>query len=155
MDIVTLYLGNTSSINNWDLVDISACRILGEYLLDKERVMLESLATSACLWERRIAIIATFAFIRSYQFTDTLKLSTMLLNDREDLIQKAVGWMLREVGNRDRATELGFLDEHASSMPRTMLRYAVEKLPADRRRAYLDAEYSGERVIRNASSRCE
>ena len=133
--IFDLYLRNTKWINNWDLVDSSAGRVVGAHLATRPRKLLDRLARSSNLWERRIAIIATQHFIRNGEFDDTIRLAEVLLHDSHDLIHKAVGWMLREVGNRDRATLEAFLDTHAREMPRTMLRYAIEKLPpADRRR---------------------
>jgi 3-methyladenine DNA glycosylase AlkD len=135
--IYRLYLKKTKYINNWDLVDSSAGDIAGGYLWDKEREPLYRLAVSRSLWERRIAIIATYYFIKRGEFQDTLNIAGMLLDDREDLIHKGVGWMLREVGNRDREAEERFLREHYRQMPRTMLRYAIEKFPEDRRQGYL------------------
>jgi 3-methyladenine DNA glycosylase AlkD len=135
--VYTLYLANTNHINNWDLVDISAPQIVGGFLLERERGPLDLLARSASLWERRIAIMATFTFIRQSQFGDTLRIARLLLHDREDLIHKAAGWMLREVGKREPAVEEGFLKEHCRVMPRTMLRYAIEKFPEEKRQMYL------------------
>ncbi|MBI3649818.1 MAG: DNA alkylation repair protein [Acidobacteria bacterium] len=135
--IYELYLQHTRCINNWDLVDGSAAQIVGAYLLDKSRKPLYSLVKSSSLWERRIAIIATFAFIRQDDFLDTLKLARRLLNDSEDLIHKAVGWMLREVGKRNQQVEETFLLEHYHRMPRTMLRYAIERFAEARRLLYL------------------
>jgi 3-methyladenine DNA glycosylase AlkD len=136
--IYAQYLKHTPRyVNNWDLVDMSARQIVGAYLDTRDRGTLYELARSPHLWERRVAIIATFWFIRKKSFDDTLAIAAVLLHDREDLIHKAVGWMLREVGNRDRAAEERFLREHYATMPRTMLRYAIEKLPERRRRAYL------------------
>lgn len=137
--VYDLYLGNTQYVNNWDLVDSSAPAIVGGYLRDKPRSPLVRLAKSASLWERRIAIIATQHFMRLDEFDDTLTISHLLLGDKEDLIHKAAGWMLREVGERDEAALVAFLDEHAAAMPRTMLRYAIEKFTPEKRRAYLDA----------------
>lgn len=131
------YLKNVTYINNWDLVDSSALQIVGHQLYDKDRSHLKTLAESQDLWERRIAIIATYYFIRQYDFQDTLGIAAILLNDSQDLIHKAVGWMLREVGNRSRPTELKFLNEHYKAMPRTMLRYAIEKFPEELRQGYL------------------
>jgi 3-methyladenine DNA glycosylase AlkD len=134
-NIFDLYLRNTKWINNWDLVDASAAGVVGVHLANRPRKLLDRLARSPNLWERRIAIIATQHLIRNGEFDETIRLAEVLLHDSHDLIHKAVGWMLREVGNRDRATLEAFLDEHAREMPRTMLRYAIEKLPpADRRR---------------------
>jgi 3-methyladenine DNA glycosylase AlkD len=135
--IYNLYLSNTRYINNWDLVDSSAGYIVGAYLLDRDRSPLVELARSSLLWERRIAIMATSYFIGQNQFAETLKIARVLLTDREDLIHKAVGWMLREIGQRDQATEEAFLREHYRQMPRTMLRYAIEKFPEPQRQAYL------------------
>lgn len=135
--IVSIYLANTDYVNSWDLVDASAHKILGDYLFDKKRDLLYELASSDLLWERRIAIIATFNFIKKSSYYDTLRISEILINDEEDLIQKAVGWMLREVGKRSRKTEMRFLNEHAVRMPRTMLRYAIEKFPEELRQKYL------------------
>lgn len=135
--IFKLYLKNTKRINNWDLVDLSAHKIIGNYLLDKDRKILYTLAKSKNLWEKRISIISTAAFINDHQFEDTLKISKILLNDKHDLIHKAVGWMLREVGKRDQKTEEVFLDKYGSQMPRTMLRYAIEKFKESRRQSYL------------------
>jgi 3-methyladenine DNA glycosylase AlkD len=138
--VFDLYLGNTQRINNWDLVDISAPHIVGRHLENRPRKVLHSLARSSLLWERRIAIIATFHFIRLNDFTDTLRIAGLLLHDEHDLMHKAVGWMLREVGKRDLAAEKGFLLRHYHSMPRTMLRYAIERFPEPVRRSYLDGK---------------
>ena len=127
--IYHLYLNNTQYINNWDLVDSSAYQIVGIFLEDKDRQVLYQLVQSDSLWERRIAIMSTLHFIRNHQFDDTLKLATQLINDPEDLIHKAVGWMLREIGKRDVTVEKVFLQSHYKKMPRTMLRYAIEKFP--------------------------
>jgi len=135
--IYDLYLQQTKFINSWDLVDGSAAQIVGAFLMDKSRKPLYTLAKSQNLWERRIAIIATFHFIRRNEFADTLKISKLLIADKEDLIHKAVGWMLREVGKRNLDVEETFLIEHYEKMPRTMLRYAIEKFPEDRRQMYL------------------
>ncbi len=138
--IYDLYLRNTEFINNWDIVDISAGNIVGAYLYEKDRIPLYHLVKSENLWERRISIIATFYFIRKNDFEETLKISKILLHDKEDLIQKAVGWMLREVGKREIEFEEEFLQEHYKEMPRTMLRYAIEKIPETRRKMYLKGE---------------
>lgn len=137
-EIYGLYRENMEFVNNWDLVDLSAPPIVGGFLEDRNGDSLYRLAESPVLWERRIAIMATFHFIRLRRFADTLKIAKILLNDREDLIHKAVGWMLREVGKRDAECEESFLKEHYREMPRTMLRYAIEKFPPSRRRMYLD-----------------
>ncbi len=138
--IFDLYLKNTSQINNWDLVDASAPHIVGAWLWDKERKVLYKLVKSKSLWERRIAIISTQHFIGKKDFAETLSISKILLNDKADLIHKAVGWMLREIGNRDLETEETFLKEHYKQMPRTMLRYAIEKFPEKRRREFLEGK---------------
>jgi len=130
-------LVNTAYINNWDLVDASAHKILGDYLFDKKKDLLYRLARSKLLWERRIAIITTFNFIKNGSYHDTIKLSEILVNDKEDLLQKAVGWMLREVGKKDLNLEIDFLDKYSKKMPRTMLRYAIEKFPEHLRQKYL------------------
>ena len=135
--IYNLYLKSTEFINNWDLVDVSAEHIVGAYLMDKNKRPLYRLAKSINLWERRIAIIATFYFVRHHEFSETLKISNILLADRHDLIHKATGWMLREIGKRDLKTEETFLKEHYKKMPRTMLRYAIEKFPENKRQRYL------------------
>ncbi len=139
--IVELYLRNTDFINNWDLVDSSAHKILGFYLMDKsDRNMLYKLAQTNHLWNQRIAIIATFWFIKQMQFDDTIKISLILLNHKHDLIHKAVGWMLREIGNRHKPTLVNFLNIYYSKMPRTMLRYSIEKFPKEERMKYLKGE---------------
>ena len=135
--IYNMYLDNTMFINNWDLVDSTAEHIVGEYLYNNDREVLFYLAKSDSLWERRISIISTFYFIRRNDFADTLKIAELLINDKEDLIHKAVGWMLREVGNRNLEIEENFLQKHYNKMPRTMLRYAIEKFEEDKRQKYL------------------
>jgi 3-methyladenine DNA glycosylase AlkD len=136
--IYQLYLRSTAYINNWDLVDCSASEIVGGYLLDKPRDVLYTLIRSSSLWERRIALVATHLLIMAGETTDTYALAALVLDDREDLIHKASGWMLREAGKRVSEQELlAFLDEHAAVMPRTMLRYAIERLAADLRKHYL------------------
>jgi 3-methyladenine DNA glycosylase AlkD len=136
-DIFDLYLANTNRINNWDLVDISAPHIVGAYLSNKSRRPLYKLARSASLWERRISILSTFHFIRQNDFGDTLSIAELLLRDKEDLIHKAVGWLLREIGKRELDIEEGFLKQFHHIMPRTMLRYAIEKFPERKRLTYL------------------
>lgn len=135
--IVSLYLANTAWINNWDLVDTSAPLIPGVWLLKRDRAILSTLAQSKSLWEQRIAVMATLAFIRKGDFADTLDLCVHFLSHPHDLMHKACGWMLREAGKRDIQVLHTFLDAHASRMPRTMLRYAIEKLPKPERRSYL------------------
>lgn len=141
-EIYKRYLDHTQHINNWDLVDCSAEHIVGAHLQDRDRRPLYQLARSSMLWERRIAIIATFHFIKSGEFDETLTIAEMLIPDAEDLIHKAVGWMLREVGKRDRMVEETFLVRHYQRMPRTMLRYAIEKFPEDHRQQYLKGSIS-------------
>jgi len=136
--VYAIYLDSACRINNWDLVDCSAPQIVGGQLLERNRQPLYELARSANLWERRIAVMATFTFIRDNQYADTLRVVELLLHDREDLIHKAAGWMLREVGKRDQAVEECFLQLHVREMPRTMLRYAIEKFPEQLRRMYLE-----------------
>lgn len=136
-EIYRLYLRHTSYINNWDLVDSSAHKIVGSYLLDLDRSILYTLVNSKLLWDRRIAIVATFWFIRDEQFDDTLKLSELLLNDKEDLVHKAVGWMLREVGKKDKQLLINFLEKHHKVMPRVMLRYSLEKFTKEERIKYM------------------
>ena len=135
--IYELYLKNTGFVNNWDLVDSSAEHIVGAYLMGRNKAVLYRLAESINLWERRIAIMSTFHFVKHHEFSDTLKISKMLLFDRQDLIHKATGWMLREIGKRDLQTEESFLKVHYKKMPRTMLRYAIEKFPEQKRQRYL------------------
>lgn len=135
--IFDFYLENTKNINNWDLVDVTAPNIVGSYLLDKDRKILHELAKSNNLWEKRIAIISTLSFIRKNDFQDTLIISKILLNDKHDLIHKAVGWMLREVGKRNQEIEENFLKKYYKTMPRTMLRYAIEKFDEEKRLEYL------------------
>jgi 3-methyladenine DNA glycosylase AlkD len=132
-----LYLKNTRFVNNWDLVDVSAPHLVGHYLRDHPNDTLIRLAASGNLWERRLAIMATFHFIKQQDFDETLRIARLLLADPEDLIHKAVGWMLREVEKRDTSVAEDFLQKHYRHMPRTMLRYAIERLPEARRQAYL------------------
>ncbi|MBM9577069.1 DNA alkylation repair protein [Leptospira sp. 201903070] len=131
------YLKHLKKVNNWDLVDLSARVLIGEFLLDKDRKILYQLAKSKNLWEKRISVLSTYAFIRKGDFKDIINLSELLLNDKEDLIHKAVGWMLREVGNRDKKNEIAFLDRFADKMPRTMLRYSIEKFPDSLKKKYM------------------
>lgn len=135
--VFTTYLAQRAWINNWNLVDASAPPIVGGHLLHRERTLLDTLAASPRLWDRRMAVVATFTFIRAGDHAPTLHLCQALLSDRQDLMHKACGWMLREVGKRDEAALRGFLDAHAARMPRTMLRYALERLAPDVRAAYM------------------
>lgn len=132
------YLGHTKYINNWDLVDCSAEHIVGAHLFYRDRQPIYRLAGSKSMWERRIGVISTFYFIKREDFSDTLAVAELLLRDKEDLIHKAAGWMLREVGKRNRSAEESFLAKHYRKMPRTMLRYAIEKFPERERLAYLN-----------------
>jgi 3-methyladenine DNA glycosylase AlkD len=135
--IHAFYLEHTPRINNWDLVDVSAPHLLGHYLADRPKDTLTRLAASRDLWERRMAIIATLYFIKQQNFEPTLRIARVLLHDQEDLLHKAVGWMLREVQKQETAVAESFLQTHYRQMPRTMLRYAIERLPEARRQAYL------------------
>jgi len=135
--IFNFYLKNYQGINNWDLVDISAPYIVGDYLLNKNKDILYKLARSKNLWKKRIAILSTFTFIKNNKFNDVLKISKLLLNDNHDLIHKAVGWMLRELGKRNLKIEEEFLKKYIKKMPRTMLRYAIEKFEEKKRKSYL------------------
>ena len=138
--VYTLYLDNTRFINNWDLVDSSAEHIIGAYLREVDKKPIYRLAKSHILWERRISIMSTFHFIKYNEFVDSLRISKILLHDKEDLIHKAVGWMLREIGKRDLETEEEFLREYYKQMPRTMLRYSIEKFPEPKRQRYLKGQ---------------
>ncbi len=135
--VYELYLKNSRFINNWDLVDLSAEHIVGNFLMNKSRKPLYSLAKSNSLWDRRISVMSTFHFIKHNDFLDTLKIAEILISDKEDLIHKAVGWMLRETGKRHLPTEEKFLRKYYKSMPRTMLRYAIERFPESKRQKYL------------------
>jgi 3-methyladenine DNA glycosylase AlkD len=135
--IYKFYLKNAKNINNWDLVDLSAPQIVGGFLIDKDKQVLEKLAVSKNLWEKRIAMLASFQFIKIKQFDTALTIADILINDENDLIHKAVGWMLREIGKRDLKIEEDFLKNRYKNMPRTMLRYAIEKFPETKRKAYL------------------
>ncbi len=137
-DCVRFYLSHTDRINNWDLVDLSCYPLLGEWLLDKDRMLLYDLARGGqTIWEQRIGIVSTMAFIRHGQVQDTFNIADILLHHPHDLIHKAVGWLLREAGKRDKAALVAFLQPRCRTMPRTMLRYAIEKFPEDERRQYL------------------
>jgi 3-methyladenine DNA glycosylase AlkD len=135
--IYEFYISHTKNINNWDLVDVTAPHIVGTYLLDKEKAILYKFAVSENIWERRIAIVATAWFIRNNAFDDTLNIAKILLHDKHDLIHKAVGWMLREVGKKDQKAEESFLLKHYKTMPRTMLRYAIEKFDVKKKEFYM------------------
>ena len=136
---VDFYLSNTEYINNWDLVDLSCYNLLGTWLLDKDRMLLYELAKGGkTIWEQRIGIVSTMAFVRHGQLDDTFALADILLHHPHDLIHKAVGWLLREAGKRDKGALVPFLDSHYKTMPRTMLRYAIEKFPEPERKRYLD-----------------
>jgi 3-methyladenine DNA glycosylase AlkD len=136
-EIIDLYLASTGRINNWDLVDLSAPQLLGRHLCGGSMKPLRKLARSSSLWERRIAMLSTYYFIKKGEYDMTLELAALLLGDDHDLIHKAAGWMLREVGKRNLETERNFLDRYAAAMPRTMLRYAIERFPEKLRRSYL------------------
>ncbi len=137
--IFDFYLANTKYINNWDLVDLSAPHIVGDYLANnkQEKKILRALAKSKMLWKRRIAVISTFYFIKHDEFDDALRIAEMLVHDKHDLIHKAVGWMLREVGKKNQAAEERFLKRHYKQMPRTMLRYAIERFDEKKRKFYM------------------
>lgn len=136
-EIYDFYLTQTPRINNWDLVDLSAPQIVGEYLLDKSRDELYRLAESTLLWDQRIAVVATYTLIKNRDFIDILRLSEQLLNHKHDLMQKAIGWMLREMGKRDKDLLVQFLEQYSKKMPRTMLRYSIEKLTDEERRFFM------------------
>ena len=136
-DIYNFYIKNAKQINNWDLVDLSAPKIVGGYLLDKPRSILYKFSKSKNLWERRISILSTFAFIKAGDYSDSFRLAKILMNDKHDLIHKAVGWMLREIGKKSIKDEIQFLNKHYKKMPRTMLRYAIERFPEEKRQFYL------------------
>jgi len=138
-EIYDFYLAHLDRVNNWDLVDVSAPRIVGPHLENRSRKILFRLARSKNLWHRRLAVLATFHFIRSSDFADAFRLAELLRDDKHDLMHKAVGWMLREIGKRDAAVLQKYLGRHAARMPRTMLRYAIKKLPARSRKHYLQA----------------
>jgi 3-methyladenine DNA glycosylase AlkD len=140
-DVYDMYLKNVARgrVNNWDLVDLSAPNIVGRHLLGKDHSTLYELARSSDLWKRRVAVLATFTFIRGGDFKDILRMAASLLEDRHDLVHKAVGWMLREVGKRDIEALRKFLDRYAPKMPRTMLRYAIEKMSAEERKRHMNA----------------
>ena len=138
--IFKFYIKNRRGVNNWDLVDLSAPKIIGKYLFEKEKSLLFKFAVSKNLWERRIAILSTYEFIRNENYNTTLKIAEILLVDDHDLIHKAVGWMLREIGKRDLRREENFLKINYKKMPRTMLRYAIEKFSETKRKKYLQGK---------------
>jgi len=135
--IYNFYLKNSNFVNNWDLVDLTAPKIVGDYLVNRDRSILFELVKSDSLWERRIAVLATFCFIKNNDFDDAFSISKVLIQDRHDLIHKAVGWMLREIGKRDQESLEDFLMKYHKQMPRTMLRYAIEKFEEEKRKYYL------------------
>ena len=135
--IYDFYIKNIKFVNNWDLVDLSSDKIIGGYLIDKPKEILVKFANSENIWEKRIAMISTYNFIKNNKFKDSLKIAEILVNDKNDLIQKAVGWMLREIGNRNKEQELKFLKKYYKKMGRTALRYALEKFPESLRKKYL------------------
>ena len=139
-EIYEFYLSQTERINNWDLVDLSASYIVGEYLKDKSREPLYRLAESELLWEQRIAVVSTYAFIKNSDFTDIYALAKKLLTHEHDLMRKAIGWMLREAGKRNKDLLVAFLEKYCLAMPRTMLRYAIEKFPEEERKYYMRKE---------------
>lgn len=136
-EIFDFYFENAKMVNNWDLVDLTADKIVGAYLIDKDKSILYNLAKSDNIWERRIAIVSTYNFIKNNKLDETFKIAEILMKDKHDLIHKAVGWMLREVGKRDQKEEEKFLVKHYKNMPRTMLRYAIEKFDEEKRKFYL------------------
>jgi len=136
--VFKFYLKNLKNINNWDLVDLSCPKIIGKYLYNKDRALLYKLASSNNLWDKRIAIVSTHFFIKNNDFEDTLKISKILLNDKYDLIHKAIGWMLREVGKRDEKVLIDFLEKEYYNIPRTALRYAIERLSEEKRKYFLN-----------------
>ena len=140
-EILRVYLANTSFINNWDLVDCSCREIVGAHVRANSRSLLTKLARSNSLWERRIAMISTMPLVRDGEFSDALRIAEMLLDDRHDLIHKAIGWVLRELGDKDKAALVSFLQQHYKRVPRTALRYAIEHFPAEERKRALRAEF--------------
>jgi len=142
-ELFDLYIKRHDRINNWDLVDLGALYMIGSYLFDKPRDILYKLARSKNIWERRTAIVGTAYFIRKGDVTDTFKIAEMLVNDKEDLVHKATGWMLRFAGEKDRQKLLGFLDRHAATMPRTLLRYSIERLDKKQRDHYMGLKKAG------------
>jgi 3-methyladenine DNA glycosylase AlkD len=137
--IFNFYIKNAKQANNWDLVDLSAPKIVGSYLLNKPKAILYKFVESKNLWERRIAVLSTFMFIKYHKYDDSFKIAKILMNDKHDLIHKAVGWMLREIGKKSLKDEEDFLKKYYRKMPRTMLRYAIEKFPENKRKKYLNS----------------
>ena len=135
--VFDIYIRNADNINNWDLVDLTAPNIVGKYLKNKNKDILYTFAKTKHLWKKRIAILSCFAFIKDNEFLDALKIARILLYDKHDLIHKAVGWMLREIGKKDQAVEERFLEKYHETMPRTCLRYAIEKFDSDKRAYYM------------------
>ena len=150
-NIFNFYLKNTKNINNWDLVDLSAPNIIGNFLFDKKKETLYKLVESKNLWEKRIAIISTFEFIKNGEFNDALRISEILLNDKHDLIHKAVGWMLREIGKKNEKILEDFLKEHYKKMPRTTLRYAIERLDENKRKGFLGGGGNAKKTTQRTS----
>lgn len=136
-DIFEYYIKQTKNINNWDLIDLSAPKIVGEYLLEKDKSVLLAMSKSKSMWERRIAIVSTITFIKAGKYETTLEIAKILLEDKEDLIQKAIGWMLREAGKKEKKVLIEFLNEYHTKMPRTMLRYSLEKLEKEEKEYYM------------------
>jgi len=149
-DIFNFYIKNTKNINNWDLVDLTSHKIVGAFLEDKKRDKLYELAQSKDLWEKRISIVSCFWYIKDHDFKDALRIAEILLKDKHDLIHKAVGWALREVGKKDQEVLEGFLKKHYRKMPRTMLRYSIEKFPEDLRKGYLKGKISSSGLAKNS-----
>ncbi|MBT4376404.1 DNA alkylation repair protein [archaeon] len=141
VETFNFYIKNAKKFNNWDLVDVTCTKIIGKFLLDKDRKILYDLAKSKNLWEKRISIVSTFAFIRKNELGDTLKISEILLKDKHDLIHKAIGWMLREVGKKDKEVLVDFLKTNYKNIPRTTLRYSIERFPENERKRMLKGEF--------------
>lgn len=141
-EIVNIYLGNRQYVNNWDLVDLSSPHILGDYLLNKDRKILYELIKEERLWSKRIAILSTFAFIKNEEYEDTLKICKLLLNHEHDLIHKAIGWMIREVWKRDSKMAEDFIKDNYQEMPRTTLRYTIEKMKDSKRKNFLKGDFN-------------
>ena len=149
--IYDFYIANARRVNNWDLVDLTAHRIVGDYLFEKDKRLLYRLAKSDNLWERRIAIVSTYHFIKNKKYDETFKIAELLLSDQHDLIHKAVGWMLREVGKRDQKQAEIFLKKHCKVVPRTTLRYAIERFEPKKRQFYLAQKYLRKNGVESAN----